>query len=149
MVGGGGTALNYYYACKYPQTHLDVYPLIHHLEAINLVVAFKTLAPLIGEVGATVLISTCIIHSWALESGKTKDSVFASCSREMWLQALIGNYHVTIQHKLGTQIPLADALSRQFHNKEMKKFVTESVLRNNLVSVIPRLDNFVFFNVNI
>lgn len=150
LVGGGGTALNWYYAWKYTPAHLRNYPLIHHLEAINLVVALKTLAPHIAEPGATILISTDNeASSWALQSGRTKDSVFASCSREIWLQALIHNYHVTIQHKRGSLIPMADALSRQFHDPDMAKFVSDAVRKNDLICVSPCLDEYVFFSVNI
>lgn len=39
MYGGGGTALSYCYSSVYPKEHVQKYPLIHHLEAINLLVA--------------------------------------------------------------------------------------------------------------
>lgn len=51
--------------------------------------------------------------SWALETGRTKDEVLSKCSWEMWLEATTNNHIITIRHKPGEELVLADALSRQ------------------------------------
>lgn len=92
LLGAGGVAGRYYYSWLYSDEHTTTYSHIHHLEAINLLVAYPTLAPLVTQPGDQVIISTDnISSSYALETGRTKDSVFAKCSREMWLLATINN----------------------------------------------------------
>lgn len=107
LVAGGGVASQYYYSWKYARDHINNYSKIHHLEAINLLVAYRTLAPLVGELGALIVISTDnLASSCALETGRTQDPLFARCSREMWLQASINNHSVVIRHKHGSLIPM-------------------------------------------
>lgn len=113
LLGGGGNTNAYCYAWRYSQQHTTNYPLIVHLEAINILVAYKTLAPTFTTTPAKILIWTDnITSSYALQSGKTKDDTLAACARELWLQATINNHEIEIKHKKGELIPLADALSR-------------------------------------
>lgn len=88
LTGGGGLSGHYFYTWRYPESHTNKYPLIDHLEAINLLVAFRTLATLVRETGACIVMATDIGSSYAIQIGKTKDKVFADCAREMWLEAL-------------------------------------------------------------
>lgn len=102
LTGGGGVSLNYCYSWVYPDQHRACFPHIHHLEAVNLIFAYTTLAHLVAEPGALLVLSTDnISSSFALESGRTRDMIFASCSRELWLKALANNHLVTIRHKAG------------------------------------------------
>lgn len=150
LTGGGGDALNYCYSWEYPKDHTNRFPHIHHLEAVNLLVAYATLAPLVAEPGALLVISTDnISSSFALETGRTKDMVFASCSRELWFRALTNNHLVTIRHKAGSLIPLADALSRQHFDGQKAAYVQQEVRLRNLVVLPPRLDNYHFFTTGL
>lgn len=118
LIAGGGNTKGYYYAWQYNQQHKNGCPHIFQLEAIN-IVAYKTLAPPLHLSPANVIIWTDNIKSsYALQTGRTKDGLLAACAREIWLQAARLNHHVEIKHKSGTLIPLADALSRMFHDKE-------------------------------
>ena len=51
-----------------------------------------------------------------LSTGAGKDSVLCACAREIWKFAAMNNCDVSIEHKPGKQLKLADALSRQFHD---------------------------------
>lgn len=147
LYGGGGVAPGYYYSWIYPEHHIKKYPQIHHLEAINLLVAYRTLAKKIQRPGATIVISTDNSgSSFALQSGRTKDTVFASCSRQLWLDATTNNHIVLIRHKPGHLIPLSDALSRQSRDTQKDVYVRETVRRQNLIFVHPALSGYVFFN---
>lgn len=147
LTGGGGIAGGYCYAWRYPRSHTQRYPLIHHLEAINLLVAFRTLASLVREAGACIVMETDNMgSSWALQSGKTKDSVFANCARELWLEALTTGLTVNIRHKHGTLIPMADALSRQHDDPAKLAYVRDRIRRDHICSVLPKLNDYVFFN---
>lgn len=147
LIAGGGVANQFCYSWKYPKDHLEKYSSIHHLEAINLMIAYFTLAPLVATVpGVSVIIFTDNMgSSLALQTGRTKDPVFAKCARELWLLAATNNQIITIKHKHGYLIPLADALSRQYHDRSKATFVTDTVLANNLCVVPPRLKGFKFF----
>lgn len=146
LTGGGGVSLKYCYSWKYPDQHRNRFPYIHHLEAVNLLVAYSTLAPLVAQPGALLVISTDnISSSFALETGRTRDPVFASCSRELWLKALTHNHLVTIRHKAGALIPMADALSRQHYDHHKAAFVQQEIQRSNLILIYPCLDSYEFF----
>lgn len=89
------------------------YKNIVQLEAINLLVTYKTFAPHISTPGVKVVIYTDNQgSSFALETGRTRDVTLAKCARELWLLATNYNHFITIQHKMGKELQLADALSR-------------------------------------
>lgn len=72
LVGGGGGAGQFCNAWEYPQPHLVRFPDIHHLEAINLVVAYNTLAHRVAYPGCLIVISTDNLgSSIALQTGRT------------------------------------------------------------------------------
>ena len=53
-----------------------------------------------------------------LTSGKTKDSILATCVRNVWLLSAMFNISIHIEHIPGTQNVIADLLSRyQFDKK--------------------------------
>lgn len=147
LYGGGGVALKFFYSWVYPKHHVQKYPHIHHLEAVNLLVAYRTLASMIHQVGVNIVISTDNSgSSFALQSGRTKDPVFASCSRQLWLEATTNNHLVLIRHKPGYLLPLSDALSRQSRDPHKAAFVSEKVAQQKLVPVSPVTTGHVFFD---
>lgn len=92
LTGGGGLAGAFCYTWRYSHSHMEKYPCIHHLEAINLLVAFRTLVPFVKEAGVSIIMATDnLALSTAIQTGKTKDSVFANCAREMWLHKQVTN----------------------------------------------------------
>lgn len=58
LLAGGGVAGTHYYSWLYSSDHTSTYDHIHHLEAINLLVAYRTLAPLVAHPGDLVVLST-------------------------------------------------------------------------------------------
>ena len=53
-----------------------------------------------------------IASAWALESGRCSDPVLGMCARELWLVAALNSCTITVHHKPGVELILADALSR-------------------------------------
>lgn len=96
--------------------------MIHQLEALNVLVVFRTLAHLHSLRAAQVIIFTDnSASSHALQTVKTKDPVLASCLCELWLEAANSDHEIIIKHKPGTELVLADALSRKFSDKTKAK----------------------------
>lgn len=79
-------------------------------------------------------------------TGRTRDSVLASCARELWLEAAKHGDRITIEHKPGHSIPLADALSRMADNPEKAAYARDCIARNNLILISPVTDNCNFFD---
>lgn len=148
--GAGGNAGSFCYAWKYSEDHVKTFPVIHQLEAVNVVVAFRTLAHLQNTRAARVIIFTDnSASSYALQTGKTKDSVLASCSRELWLEAARSDHEIVIQHKPGTELVLADAMSRRFSNSA-KAELADSIIQNEGLKIVPPcLNNYVFFSLDL
>ena len=98
---------------------------IHALEAVNLVVAVACLRPKRPE-GWTLLINTDNQASAsALHTGKCSDPDLGLCSRELWLMAAINNFSITIAHKPGADLVLADALSRAHSSRGAARLAAE------------------------
>lgn len=145
--GGGGNSTSHFYAWQYSQQHKTNFPQIVHLEAINIIVAYKTLAPTFTLRPAKVVIWTDnIASSFVLQSGKTKDETLASCARELWLQASLFNHEVEIKHKNGDLIPLADALSRKWHDCVKARTADSLVSLWHLQPLQPVVDHYKFFD---
>lgn len=104
--GGGGNSDRCFYKWKYPAEHQRRYTSIHMLEAINLLVAYRTLCPTDNTAGKCIVIATDNIAShFALMSGRTKDPVLGACARELWLEAARADHDIQIIHKPGIDIP--------------------------------------------
>lgn len=150
LEGSGGNTITHCYTWKYTTTYKRQFPVIHQMKAINTLVAYRTLAHYInkGPVRALILTDN-MSSSQALMSGRTKDTVLASCAREFWLEAAKNGDSVDIEHRPGTSIPLADALSRMATDNTKSDYVHTVMAKNNMCFVKPALDNFAFFNPSI
>lgn len=147
LVGGGGYSDHLFYKWKYSPEHVRRFPSIHMLEAVNLLVAYRTLCPKVGMAGKCVVIATDNLAShFALTSGRTKDPVLRACSRELWLEAARADHDIDIVHKEGVKIPLADALSRYFSDPSKAALSHELTAQRKLVEVSPKLMDYCFFN---
>lgn len=150
LLGAGGVGAGCYYEWVYHPSHIKKFPSIVHLEAINLLVTYKTFAPLINDPAVLVVIYTDNLGSaLAVESGRTRDDTLANCSRELWLEALSHNHTVTVRHKPGIQLILPDALSRCSFDQSKRQVVDNIVAANSLVRVLPSLNNYKFFSFHI
>lgn len=147
LEGGGGNSDSCYYKWKYPEHHTHRYPNIHMLEAVNLLVAYRTLCPNRGTQGKCIVIATDNLAShFALTSGRTKDSVLGACARELWLMAAIADHEIEIVHKAGTLIPLADSLSRFYSDPAKAAVSLEIAAERGLIEISPMLTGYTFFN---
>lgn len=150
LSGGGGNSHAAFYKWKYTDEHRKKFPSIHHLEAVNLLVAYRTLCPQAGTQGCCIVILTDNQASaFALESGRTKDSVPAACSREMWLEAAKADHSICIQHRPGDLIPLADALSRAYDDQSKAALAQKLTQDRSLHALKPKLSGYNFFDNDI
>lgn len=147
LTGGGGNSPTHCYTWTYTKKYMKEYPVIHQLEAINIIVAYRTLAHLRDSRQTQILILTDnISSSWALMSGRTKDTILAACARELWLEAAKNGDTIQIEHRPGVEIPLADALSRMGSDPLKRDYVNTAVAAQQLVFVTPAINNYVFFD---
>lgn len=117
------------------------------LEANNLLVSYKTLAPTNHPRKLTVVLLTDnIASSYALSSGRTRDPILGACARQMWLEAACRNQEFIIQHKPGIDIPLADALSRYDMDPDKATYADNECSSRGLASVLPVLRGYSFFD---
>lgn len=134
------------YSWKYSVDHMNSFPDIVHLEAINVVVAFRTLViPKAAAPLAVIIWTDNLGSSYALESGRTRDSTLAACARELWLMAATNNCTISIRHKHGHLIQLADALSRMNQDKQKEALAMSLVSARRLLFVEPVLNDYIFF----
>ena len=54
-----------------------------------------------------------------LSSGKGRDPVICACAHQLWLLATSFNFELEIIHKPGSELILADALSRSLSNPQL------------------------------
>lgn len=147
LSGAGGNSATHFYSWVFDEAHTKKYSAIHHLEALNIIVTFRTLCPKSIGKGCGVLIYTDnISSSYALSSGKTRDPVLAACARQLWHEAAIRDIEVRIEHKPGTDIPLADALSRMHMDTAKNDLVLSETKARNILHLPPVLNGYVFFN---
>lgn len=76
-------------------------------------------------------------------TGRTKDCVLSSCARNMWLEAATSDHDIKIEHRPGTELELADALSRKFEDPEKDILAKRLVKEAGLIETAPDL-NFNF-----
>lgn len=148
--GAGGNSGLYCYSWQYAEEHIKRFPLIHQLEAVNVVVAFRTLAHVHNIKAARVTIFTDnSASSYALQTGKTKDPILASCSRELWLEAARSDHEIVIEHKPGVELVLSDALSRRSSESTKAELADSIIKANGLTVLLPCLNNYVFFTIGL
>lgn len=150
LEGAGGNTSTHCYTWSYTTAYRQRFTVIHQLEAINTLVAYRTLAHcnVRGPIKALIFTDN-MSSSQALMSGRTKDAVLASCAREFWLEAAKNGDIIEIEHRPGTAIPLADALSRMATDNTKRAYVHTAVAQNRLCFIEPMLNDYVFFNPSI
>ena len=142
--GGGGHSEHEYYIWSYTDEHKLRFPLIIHREAINLLVAYRTLRPQHAS-GITIVLNTDnMASSYALATGRTKDKTLAAAARELWLEAAKADSHIDIRHKYGRDMPLADALSRVTLSVGKRSLAQHYIAQSHLGEVSPNLSGHLF-----
>ena len=136
LTGGGGNTATHFYEIVYDAEHRRTCTHITQSEAVNIVTAYRTLTPS-STLGMRIVIYTDSMSSkYALQTGRTKDYVLAACSRQMWLEAALRDQCVTVRHKPGKDIPLADALSRS-HDPAKRALASALVEKRGLTRLFP------------
>lgn len=85
---------------------------IHQLEALNAIMAVKSLIPPNTPPSKVIIKTDNSPSMFALNSGKTKDSVLSKCAREIYLFSAMFQHEVELLHAPGATLLLSDALSR-------------------------------------
>ena len=131
LTGAGGFSSTNFYSTIFP-SHITEACHISQLEALNVVIAIKTLVP--QQVSLTrILVKTDNIAAmYALSAGRTRDPVLAACAREIWLIAALQQLDILIQHFPGESLVLADALSRSSFNPSLANKAKALVVEMNL-----------------
>lgn len=147
--GGGHDDTNCYH-WRYTCAHVKKYSSIHELEAINIVVAYKTLTSNIAGLPFRVIIKTDNISSaYVLQNGRTRDNTLASCARELWLLAAANSHEVTVAHKPGEELVFADALSRMHSDCEKYRIVYDHIHAYKFAFVHPKVEGYKFFHTSL
>lgn len=146
LIGAGGNSDQHYFQWTFTEEFLKKYSVIHQIEAINIVVALRTLCPSGPPKGQGVIIFTDnMSSSIALTTGATKDQVLGACARELWLEGALKDIDIKIAHKAGSLIPLADALSRASFDKEKRQFAEQETKERGLLQLPPVIKGYHFF----
>lgn len=146
LTGAGGNSDYGYYIWNFPPEHTRRFKAIHHLEALNILVALRTLTPQRQLNGKGILIYTDnMASSFALTTRKTRDPVLAACAREIWLEGATRDIDIKIVHKPGADIPLADALSRASTDVDKKLYADQQITERGLIQLPPVLHGYFFF----
>lgn len=150
LTGGGGHSSEYFYTWEYSDQHKAQLPAIHQLEAVNLVIAYRTLCPTENTAGKCItLVTDNSSSAFALTSGRTRDPILSACAREMWLQAALADHDIQIVHKPGIDIPLADALSRMHDDASKAKLADRLIESAGITRCPPNLNGLSFLSLNL
>ena len=136
--GGGGASPTHFYDTVFP-TQVQHSFHISQLEALNVLIALKTLIPE-SLTNARVVVSTdnsATMH--VLNSGKSKDPIIAACAREVWLIAATRNIDILLTHVPGISLVLVDALSRRSFDPNLNALATSLVNEMRLRRAKPVL----------
>ena len=138
MEGGGAFSTLGYYNIRFPlQWAVDHH--ISRLEALNLIIALKSLIPEGTHCTEVVIKTDNIASAYSMTSGKARDPVIAACARELWLVAATHQLIITVEHVPGESLVLADALSRRYKSPDFDRYVMKTVTDLNLPPVQPVL----------
>ena len=115
--GGGGFSPTGFYDCVFPKKISEEHH-ISRLEAVNVVIALKTLIPPGMTATRVIVITDNSATAHVLTSGRTRDPVMAACAREAAMVAATRQLTIDVQHAPGETLELADALSRRAKSKD-------------------------------
>lgn len=136
LTGGGGFSADQYYNISFPRGWQSRYH-ISQLEALNALIAVKTLIP--GDLeGHRVVVKTDNAASASvLVTGRSHDPVLAACSRELAMLMVLRQIDIDVVHVPGITLDLADALSRRHDDAAMNDKALSMIRANGLTRVNP------------
>ena len=109
LEGLGGCYDNHVYALCIPRGYNNYN--IAHLEILNVVVALKIWAPLCANKSIQIMCDNMAVVE-VLTCGRARDSIMATCARNVWLLAAMFNVNIIVSHIKGLDNSIADLLSR-------------------------------------
>ena len=109
LEGLGGCYDNSVYALHIPRGFKDYN--IAHLKILNVVVALKIWAPSWANKSIEIMCDNMAVVE-VLSSGRARDSIMATCARNVWLLAAMFNVNIIVNHIRGRDNSIADLLSR-------------------------------------
>ena len=136
LEGAGGFSPTHYYSLRFPPNETKNRH-ISQLEAINVVMALKSLVPPTITHHHVKVVTDNLASVYALNTGRTRDYVLAACSRELWLIAATQELTITLDHAPGESLVLADALSRRHKASHYENTVSRFVQHKSLTWVNP------------
>ena len=134
--GAGGFSPTQYYSLVVPEQLANDHH-IYRLEALNVIVALKTLVPPTTRNVEVRVTTDNMATMHILNSGKTRDPILASCSRELWLLAALQELRIVVDHAPGDTLVLADALSRRHLSDHFENTALEYIYHLNLSPIMP------------
>ena len=90
-----------------------------------MVLALSSLLPYDPQNYQIVVNTDNIAPQQVLEVGRGKDPVLCTCARQIWLISAMNNFSISITHKPGSELVLADALSRCGSSEHMANVASE------------------------
>ena len=138
LQSGGGWGAGKYYRVVYPANVQNEHH-ISRLEALNAVIALKTLVPP-GDNLEHVRVHIYSDNSASVAvmmNGRTGDQVMASTARDLAMYVAMNQWEIVVTHKPGKDLVLADALSRYDTGDGYKAIVEKEVSERKLVEVQP------------
>ena len=109
LEGLGGCYDNHVYALPIPRGFNDYN--IAHLEILNVVVALKIWGHMWANKSIQIMCDNMAVVD-VLTCGRAKDSITATCARNVWLLAAMFNVNIIVSHIRGLDNSIADLLSR-------------------------------------
>ena len=132
LVGGGGFSENNYIAEKFSEDFLNLKLDICQIEAINVICALDCLTPKNLNEYLIIINTDNKTAQTVLDTGHGRDKVLTACARYIWQYSSLNNCVINVVHKPGSQLIIADALSRAFKDSASQKIAMSYCLNNNL-----------------
>ena len=121
---------------------------ISQLEAINAVMAAKTLIPKNLTAHRIEIRTDNIASMFSLNTGRGRDPILLACARELWMVAATQQLSIDLVHHPGASLVLADVLSRRHNSAHHHRLAEALVSHRNLLRAEPvELDHVITTNL--
>ena len=104
-----------------------------------MVLALTTLLPQDPHKFHVIINTDNIASQIVLEEGRGKDVMLCAGARQIWLLSALKVFSVSILHKPGSELVLADALSRRFKDGKFEGLILNYTINNSLIEIFPNL----------
>ena len=112
MEGAGAFSSKTYYMERYSDKYKSQLGSINNLEALNLIHALAHLLPESPSRFRILINTDSKVTQQALTNGTARQPLLSACARQLWLYAASESTEVVVVHKPGSELVLADSLSR-------------------------------------